>query len=185
MGDALFHKLLGGHDEAATLVKARSVGLRMERDGARGEPLLDFGKGLAHKARTVSHAVCEREHSADLYGMLVRIVGAQICDGSSVFPEETVKRIIVYTVKVLADDLLLEQKDLCSGTHDLIKLGGGELVEKFDVTGAAVSRHLSVLKEADLIRDFREGKFIFYELNTSVLEEVLLWLGGLKGEKHD
>ena len=54
--------------------------------------------------------------------------------------------------------------------------------EKFPVSGAAVSKHLSVLKDADLIRDTREGKFIFYELNTSVLEEVMLWLAQLKGE---
>jgi hypothetical protein len=42
-----------------------------------------------------------------------------------------------------------------------------------------------VLKDADLIRDTREGKFIYYELNTSVLEEVMLWLATLKGERHD
>ena len=62
------------------------------------------------------------------------------------------------------------------------RLSAGEIAEKFPVSGAAVSKHLSVLKEADLIRDTREGKFIFYELNTSVLEEVMLWLTGLKGE---
>ena len=50
------------------------------------------------------------------------------------------------------------------------------------MTGAAISRHLSVLKEADLIRDTREGKFIYYELNASVLEEILLWITDLKGE---
>ena len=48
------------------------------------------------------------------------------------------------------------------------------------MSGAAVSKHLTVLKEAGLIRDRREGKYIFYELNASVLEEVLLWLNGLK-----
>ena len=48
-------------------------------------------------------------------------------------------------------------------------------------TGAAVSRHLSVLREADLIRDKREGKFIYYELNASVLEEIMLWITDLKG----
>ena len=53
------------------------------------------------------------------------------------------------------------------------------------MTSASVSRHLSVLKEADLIRDTREGKFIFYELNTSVLEEIMLWLTDLKGEVNN
>lgn len=62
------------------------------------------------------------------------------------------------------------------------RLSAGEIAEKFPVSGAAVSKHLSVLKEADLIRDLREGKYIYYELNASVLEEVLLWLSGLKGE---
>ena len=67
---------------------------------------------------------------------------------------------------------------------DLLKDGrksAGEIAEQFPVSGAAVSKHLSVLKDADLIRDTREGKFIYYELNTSVLEEVMLWLTGLKG----
>ena len=58
----------------------------------------------------------------------------------------------------------------------------GDIAENFPVSAAAVSKHLAVLKDADLIRDVREGKFIFYELNTSVLEEVMLWLTGLKGE---
>ena len=62
------------------------------------------------------------------------------------------------------------------------RLSAGEIAEKFPVSGAAVSKHLSVLKDADLIRDSREGKFIYYELNASVLEEVMLWLVDLKGE---
>lgn len=68
---------------------------------------------------------------------------------------------------------------------ELLKTGrmpAGEIAEKFPVSGAAVSKHLTVLKEADLIRDAREGKFIYYELNTSVLEEVMLWMVQLKGE---
>jgi DNA-binding transcriptional ArsR family regulator len=40
-----------------------------------------------------------------------------------------------------------------------------------------------VLKEADLIRDERDGKYIIYELNASVLEEIMLWISDLKGEK--
>ena len=62
------------------------------------------------------------------------------------------------------------------------RLSAGEITEHFSVTGAAISRHLSVLKEADLIVDRREGKYIYYELNASVLEEIMLWLSDLKGE---
>ena len=62
------------------------------------------------------------------------------------------------------------------------RLSAGEIADQFDITGAAISRHLSVLKDADLGRDTREGKFIYYELNTSVLEEVLVWISDLKGE---
>ena len=65
------------------------------------------------------------------------------------------------------------------------RMSAGEIVERFDITGAAISRHLSVLKDADLIRDTREGKFIYYELNASVLEEILIWVADLKGEKHE
>ena len=82
------------------------------------------------------------------------------------------------TMKALSDPIR-------RGILELLKSGrlsAGEIVEKFPVSGAAISKHLSVLKEADLIRDSKEGKFIFYELNTSVLEEVMLWLVALKGE---
>ena len=82
------------------------------------------------------------------------------------------------TMKALSDPIRREILELLRSG----RLSAGEIGEKFPVSGAAVSKHLSVLKEADLIRDTREGKFIFYELNTSVLEEVMLWLTGLKGE---
>ena len=65
------------------------------------------------------------------------------------------------------------------------RLAAGEIAERFDMTAAAVSRHLAVLKEADLIRDTRQGKYIIYALNASVLEEILLWLVQLKGENDD
>jgi len=71
---------------------------------------------------------------------------------------------------------------------DMLKSGrlpAGEISEKFPVSAAAISKHLSVRKDADLIRDTREGKFIYYELNTSVLEEVMLWISSLKGDNHD
>ena len=65
------------------------------------------------------------------------------------------------------------------------RLSAGEIVEHFSVSGAAVSRHLSILKEAELIRDERDGKFIYYELNASVLEEIMLWITDLKGDNEN
>lgn len=66
------------------------------------------------------------------------------------------------------------------------RLSAGDIVRHFDISGAAISKHLTILKEADLVRDTREGKFIYYELNTSVFEEIILWISGLKGEdQHD
>ena len=62
------------------------------------------------------------------------------------------------------------------------RLSAGEISERFDMSQPAVSRHLSVLRSAGLIRDSREGKFIYYELQASILEEALLWLKSLKGE---
>jgi len=82
------------------------------------------------------------------------------------------------TMKALSDPIRREILQLLKAG----RLSAGEIAEKFPVSGAAISKHLSVLKDADLIRDAREGKFIFYELNASVLEEVMLWLTGLKGE---
>ena len=82
------------------------------------------------------------------------------------------------TLKALSDPTRREILNLLKEG----KRSAGEIGEQFDITAAAISRHLSVLKEADLIEDTREGKFIFYELNTSVLEEIMLWITDLKGE---
>ena len=84
-------------------------------------------------------------------------------------------------LRALADPIRREILSLLKGG----RLSAGEIGQHFPVTAAAISRHLSVLKEADLIRDQREGKFIYYELNTSVLEEIMLWLTELKGEGTD
>ena len=82
------------------------------------------------------------------------------------------------TLRALADPIRREILNLLKGG----RLSAGEITEHFDVTAASISRHLSVLKEADLIRDERQGKFIIYELNASVLEEIMLWISDLKGE---
>lgn len=85
------------------------------------------------------------------------------------------------TLRALADPIRREILNLLKRS----RLSAGEIGEHFDVTGAAISRHLSVLKDAGLVRDQREGKFIYYELNASVLEEIMLWLSDLKGENND
>lgn len=86
------------------------------------------------------------------------------------------------TLQALADPTRREILNMLKQS----RLSAGEISNHFSISGAAVSRHLSVLKEADLIRDEREGKYIYYELNATVLEEILLWISELKGGKdHD
>lgn len=85
------------------------------------------------------------------------------------------------TLKALADPIRREILNLLKKG----RMPAGEITAHFSVSAPAISRHLSVLKEADLIRDTREGKFIYYEINTSVLEETMLWLADLKGDGGD
>lgn len=59
-------------------------------------------------------------------------------------------------------------------------LSAGDIASKFDMTGATISYHLSILKKADLIRERRDKNFIFYELNTSIFEELMLWFSQFK-----
>ena len=82
------------------------------------------------------------------------------------------------TLKALSDPTRREILQMLRSSSK----SAGEISDHFEITAAAISRHLSVLKEADLIRDQREGKFIIYTLNTSVLEDVLFWVSNLKGE---
>ncbi len=82
------------------------------------------------------------------------------------------------TMKALSDPIRREILNLLKEG----RMSAGDIVERFEVTGASISRHLSVLKDADLIRDRREGKYIYYELNASVLEEIMLWIADLKGD---
>ncbi len=86
-----------------------------------------------------------------------------------------------HTLKALADPIRREILNLLKGG----RLSAGEIASHFPVTAASISRHLSVLKDADLVRNTHEGKFIYYELNASVLEEVILWVADLKGGSDD
>ena len=85
------------------------------------------------------------------------------------------------TLKALSDPIRREILEMLKNG----RMSAGDISAKFEVTDASISRHLSVLKEADLIRDKREGKFIFYEINTSVLEDIIIFVTDLKGEKND
>ena len=82
------------------------------------------------------------------------------------------------TFKALSDPVRREILNLLKGG----RLTAGEIARQFDMTAATVSYHLSLLKKAGLIFESREKNYIYYSLNASVLEEVLLWLQDLKGE---
>lgn len=86
------------------------------------------------------------------------------------------------TFKALADPVRREILQLLKKE----RLSAGEIGSHFDMTGATISYHLSILKKADLVQESREKNFIYYELNTSVVEEIMLWLSDLKGgNDHD
>ena len=83
------------------------------------------------------------------------------------------------TLRALSDGI---RRDIL----DMLKSGAmsaGDIADRFSVSGAAISRHLAILKDADLVRDKRDGKYIYYELNTSVFEEVIMWMKGFNDEK--
>ena len=85
------------------------------------------------------------------------------------------------TFKALSDPIRREILMLLRGG----RMSAGEIGTHFDLTGASMSYHLSILKKADLIRETRRKNYIDYELNTSVVEGVMLWLSELKGEKKN
>ncbi len=85
------------------------------------------------------------------------------------------------TMKALSDPIRREILEMLKKG----RLSAGEISGHFEVTDASISRHLSVLKEADLVRDERNGKYIYYELNASVLEEIMLWITSLRGDENN
>ncbi len=86
------------------------------------------------------------------------------------------------TMKALSDPARREILNMLKSG----RMTAGEIGSRFDMTGATVSYHLSQLKKAGLIFESREKNFIYYSLNASVLEEVLLWIQSLKGvDEHE
>lgn len=83
------------------------------------------------------------------------------------------------TFKALSDpvrrDILVLLKD---GS-----MSAGEIGSHFDMTGATISYHLGILKKADLVWETKVKNYVYYDLNTSVVEEIMLWLSDLKGDK--
>ncbi len=65
------------------------------------------------------------------------------------------------------------------------RMSAGEIGSHFDMTGATISYHLSILKKSGLIFETKEKNYIYYTLNISVVEEVMLWLSELKGGSSD
>lgn len=65
------------------------------------------------------------------------------------------------------------------------RMSAGEIAEKFEMTNATISYHLSVLKKADLVWETKEKNYVYYHLNTSVVEDIMLWLSDLKGGKDN
>ena len=65
------------------------------------------------------------------------------------------------------------------------RLSAGEIAGQFEMTGATISHHLSILKKADLITETREKNLIFYDLNASVLEEIMVWFADLRGSNDE
>ena len=65
------------------------------------------------------------------------------------------------------------------------RMSAGEIGSHFDMTGATVSYHLNILKKADLVFEEKEKNFVYHSLNTSIAEEVMTWLSGLRGDNDE
>ncbi len=85
------------------------------------------------------------------------------------------------TFKALSDPVRREILEMLKKN----RLSAGEIASQFDMTGATISYHLSILKKAELVKETKQKNYIYYELNTSVVEEVLLWLSELKERDYD
>jgi len=81
------------------------------------------------------------------------------------------------TFKALSDPARREILMMLKGG----RLTAGEISSRFDMAGATISYHLSQLKKADLVRESKYKNYIFYELNASVFEELMLWFSQFKG----
>ena len=83
--------------------------------------------------------------------------------------------------KVLSDGI---RRDILEMLKDG-RMSAGEIAEKLDLTPAALSYHLKLLREADMVMEYKQKNFIYYEINLGVFEEIILWVEGLGGKKNE
>lgn len=86
------------------------------------------------------------------------------------------------TFKALSDPVRLEILNMLKRNG---RMNAGEIAENFDLSKATISHHLKMLKEQDLIYETKEKNFIYYELNTSVFEDILTWIVKFRGEDNE
>ena len=92
-----------------------------------------------------------------------------------------IKTTFANTFKALADPVRREILTLLKDG----KMSAGEISERFDTTSATISYHLKILKKAGLVTESKRKNFVIYELNTSVVEDIMKWLSELKGDGED
>jgi len=97
------------------------------------------------------------------------------------FSERKIRMAFAETFKALSDPVRRQILELLKKGP----LSAGDIGSHFEMTGATISYHLKILKQADLVFESREKNFIYYQLNTSVLEEIMLWFSELKGGNSD
>lgn len=100
---------------------------------------------------------------------------------SKYYPKDDTQMAFAETFKALSDPVRREILQLLKNG----KMSAGEIGGHFDMTGATISYHLKILKKADLVWETKVKNFVYYELNTTVVEELLLWLSDLKGGNSD
>ncbi len=85
------------------------------------------------------------------------------------------------TFKALSDP---QRREILTMLRDG-KMSAGEIAERLNISSAALSYHLKLLKKADLVMEYKEKNFVYYELNTSVFDEMILWMKQFGGNAHE
>lgn len=86
------------------------------------------------------------------------------------------------TFKALSD---AQRREILMMLRNKQRMSAGEIAEKLGIAPAALSYHLKLLKKADLVMEYKEKNFVYYELNTSIFEEMILWMKQFGGNDHE